>query len=160
MAERYDSRSFSINHSYCILHAFFRKKTKTWNTICTINCTLVDPLLFPSTKGKSKMNPSCFVIFLLATIAVSEDNCTPKSLGCWSDDLYNRAIDGEVRLKSNDPIEDCHKFAKEKGFSVFAVQYDKECFAAADAGETYKKHGESNVCYNGRGGFLLRMFIW
>ena len=102
------------------------------------------------------MTPSCLVIFLLATIAVSEDICIPKSLGCWSEDVYNRAIDGGIRLKSNDPIEDCHKFAKEMGFSVFAVQNEMECFTAADAEETYKKHGESNVCYNGRGGSLAQ----
>ena len=102
------------------------------------------------------MAPFCFLIFLLATIAVSEDYCTPKHLGCWADGLENRAIDGGIRFKSNDPIKDCHKFAKEKGFSVFAVQNERECFTAADAEETYKKHGESNVCYNGRGGSLAQ----
>ena len=99
------------------------------------------------------MLPSSFTILLLATIAVSEDICSPKHLGCWADELHERAIAGGIRSESNNPVEECRKYAENQGFSVFAVQDNKECFTAADAEKTYKKHGESNVCYNGRGGF-------
>ena len=103
------------------------------------------------------MDQFYFTILLLATIAVSEDNyCTPKHLGCWADKQHDRAIAGGIRLESHNPVEECRKYAKNQGFSVFAVQENKECFAAANAEETYKKHGESNVCYNGRGGFFAQ----
>ena len=80
-----------------------------------------------------------------------EEDCSPKSLGCWKDNA-NRAIAGGIRFNSNNPIEDCHNYAKEQGFSVFAVQYNTECFTAANAAETFKKYGESSGCRNGRGG--------
>ena len=99
------------------------------------------------------MLPSSFTILLLATIAVSDDIRSPKHLGCWADELHDRAIAGGIRSESNNPVEECRKYAENQGFSVFAVQDNKECFTAADAEKTYKKHGMSNVCYNGRGGF-------
>ena len=81
-----------------------------------------------------------------------EEKCTPpKSLGCWTDGP-TRAIAGGIRFRSDNPIEDCHNFAKQQGFSVFAVQYNTECFTAADADETFKQYGESTACVNGRGG--------
>ena len=56
-------------------------------------------------------------------------------------------------MKSDTPIEDCQNFAKEQGFSVFAVQFNKECFTAADAAETFNQYGLSAACQNdGRGG--------
>ncbi|KAL5254789.1 hypothetical protein ACHWQZ_G014288 [Mnemiopsis leidyi] len=80
-----------------------------------------------------------------------EDDCSPKSLGCWTD-TGDRAIAGGIRLNSNDPIKDCYNYAREQGFSVFAVQYNTECFTAANAAETYDKYGGSSGCSNGRGG--------
>ena len=79
------------------------------------------------------------------------DDCSPKSLGCWTD-TGDRAIAGGIRLNSNDPIKDCYNYAREQGFSVFAVQYNTECFTAANAAETYDKYGGSSGCSNGRGG--------
>ncbi|KAL5252434.1 hypothetical protein ACHWQZ_G015267 [Mnemiopsis leidyi] len=73
------------------------------------------------------------------------------SLGCWTDNA-DRAIAGGIRLNSNNPVEDCRNYAREQGFSVFAVQYFTQCFTAADAAETYNKYGESSGCVNGRGG--------
>ena len=44
-------------------------------------------------------------------------------------------------------------YAAEKGYSVFAVQYNSQCFTSADAKDTYKKYGESTGCSaDGRGG--------
>jgi hypothetical protein len=63
-----------------------------------------------------------------------------------------RAIAGGIRLRSV-LINDCQNFATDKGYSVFAVQYDKECFTAENAEATYKIHGPSDKCNaNGRGG--------
>ena len=72
-------------------------------------------------------------------------------MGCWKD-KGTRAIAGGIRLTSGHPIEDCYKFAKEKGYSVFAIQNEKECFTAEDAHETYEKYGKSTDCNNGKGG--------
>ena len=95
------------------------------------------------------------LILLLATIAVSEDNyCTPKHLGCWADIPHNRAIAGGIRFDDMDnPVEKCYNFAKQEGYSVFAVQFNTQCFTSAYAADTYRKHGKSKVCYNGRGGY-------
>ncbi|XP_063684649.1 uncharacterized protein LOC134818870 isoform X2 [Bolinopsis microptera] len=81
-----------------------------------------------------------------------EGECSPKSLGCWTD-LPTRAIAGGIRFNSDTPIEDCYNFAKEQGFSVFAVQANRECFTSADAAETFNQYGLSAACqYDGRGG--------
>ena len=55
-------------------------------------------------------------------------------------------------MDSGNPIEDCYKFAEEKGYLVFAVQHQKQCFTGEDAHETYKKYGRSTNCNNGKGG--------
>ena len=49
-------------------------------------------------------------------------------------------------------MEDCRKYAEGKGWSVFAVQYQTECYTAENAGETYQKYGEGSGCANGKGG--------
>jgi len=77
--------------------------------------------------------------------------CARKSLGCWKDDPL-RAIQGGIRFNSNNPIEDCEKYAKENGYAVFAVQYNTECFTAATAASTYHTYGPSEGCRDGRGG--------
>ena len=77
--------------------------------------------------------------------------CLRRSLGCWMDEPA-RAIAGGIRLHS-DNLDDCQKYATDHGYSVFAVQYNTECFTAEDAQETYKIYGVSSVCDpNGRGG--------
>ena len=83
-----------------------------------------------------------------------------QHLGCWGDGLH-RAISGGNRLpptsRYNDPntdlIGDCQKYALSHGFTVFAVQYQNECYTSADAESTYTKYGEVDNCKNGRGGF-------
>jgi hypothetical protein len=82
-----------------------------------------------------------------------QTNCSRESLGCWIDAASSgRAIAGGIRLRSV-IIDDCQNFATDKGFSVFAIQYDNECFTAEDAEDTYDIHGPSNKCNtNGRGG--------
>ena len=80
-----------------------------------------------------------------------EDNIT--SLGCWGDSSRNRAISGGMRLSSSNPIEDCYNYARKFGFTVFAVEYGKECYTSIDADKTYMKHGKSDKCWGGgRGG--------
>ena len=100
-----------------------------------------------------EMIPIGFIL-LLATIAVSEDVCTPKHLGCWADKVHDRAITGGVRFDDMDnPVKKCYNFAKQEGYSVFAVQFNIQCFTSANAADTYRKHGKSKECYNGRGGY-------
>ena len=74
-----------------------------------------------------------------------------KLVGCFKD-KSTRAIDGGIRLKSNNPILDCKNFAEARSWTIFAVQYSTECFTAANAGLTYNKYGVSNDCREGRGG--------
>ena len=45
------------------------------------------------------------------------------------------------------------KYAASRGWTVFAVQNDNECFTAADAVDTFMKYGVSTRCSaDGRGG--------
>ena len=99
---------------------------------------------------KSVVALTVFSTVLVLTSSIQD--CSVESLGCWTDSP-TRAIEGGIRIRSENPIEDCKKHAMKLGFSVFAVQYNVECFTAANAGETYKKYGVSNGCNaEGRGG--------
>ena len=83
-------------------------------------------------------------------------------LGCWKDyNKPNRAISGGNRLpqfwnsytyNSRDLVEDCRNYAESRGWTVFAAQFQTECFTSADAGSTYQKHGQATNCENGKGG--------
>ena len=87
-------------------------------------------------------------------------------LGCWKDG-NDRAIAGEiVKLKPPETlVQGCRMRTETMGWNVFAVQNDRECFTAADAVDTYQKHGEGTGCRNGRGGtwridvYEIRCFI-
>merc|ERR1712168_961645 len=50
-----------------------------------------------------------------------------------------------------------------RGFTVFAVQWDWECYTAADAEKTYTKYGTASNCKNGTGGIwandVYKIFI-
>ena len=79
------------------------------------------------------------------------------SLGCWKDSGETRAISGGARSTpktySTTPITDCHEIAEREGWSIFGLQAGGvPCFTAADAGNTYQKHGRSEVCVDGKGG--------
>jgi hypothetical protein len=83
--------------------------------------------------------------------AIPSEQCRAH-LGCWSDKENDRAIKGGLESYNTDPIEKCHKLAVQKGYTVFAVQYNIQCFTAADAESTYKKYGDATNCKNGVGG--------
>ena len=53
---------------------------------------------------------------------------------------------------TDDPINKCHDRAAGKSYTVFAIQATTQCFTAADAEETYKKHGRADTCQDGVGG--------
>ena len=74
-----------------------------------------------------------------------------QHLGCWKD-YSTRAISGKKSVYDNNPIEECYDKAARNKYTVFAVQVGKECFTAANAGQTYKKYGRSNKCEDGTGG--------
>ena len=97
--------------------------------------------------------------FLPETDTTDEGDCR-QHLGCWGDVGADRAIPGVNRIPYSNPddpeadqIGECHNFAKQKGWTVFAVQNLNECYTSADAEKTYQKHGKSTVCENGKGGF-------
>jgi hypothetical protein len=87
-----------------------------------------------------------------ASGAYSFSDCK-ASLGCWKDTL-DRSIAGNAQQLPQETVsKDCYNIAKEHGWSVYAVQNGEECFTAANAGETYQKHGTSSGCRDGIGGF-------
>ena len=80
-----------------------------------------------------------------------------RSLGCWKDELQDRAIpviEGSHDLLKDDysgrvgPIEKCLKVAASRSFTIFAIQNSGECFTSKDARHTYWKHGISSSCHN------------
>ncbi|XP_035666862.1 uncharacterized protein LOC118409712 [Branchiostoma floridae] len=84
------------------------------------------------------------------------------SLGCWRD-TADRAIpvlegtdprlDNRYYPARQNPIEKCYLVAFDRGFRVFAVQDDGQCFGSANAHNTYKKYGPSTACAaDGEGG--------
>jgi len=73
-------------------------------------------------------------------------------VGCFRDES-TRAIRTKVgNFSPEDVVGKCYEYAREKGYSHFAVQYNKECWTAPDAGETYHKYCSTSGCANGRGG--------
>lgn len=61
-------------------------------------------------------------------------------------------IEGGIRLRSDNVLVDCENFAKDLGYSVFAVHFQEYCYTAASAEQDYKTYGESENCVGGRGG--------
>ena len=55
------------------------------------------------------------------------------------------------RLTTNRPIKECHDYAANEEYQYFAVQSEDDCFTAADAEKTYKRHGRANNCEKGVG---------
>ena len=98
--------------------------------------------------------------FLPETDTTDGGDCR-EHLGCWGDKGNQRAISGGNRIaySSNpddpaaDQIGECHNFAKQKGWTVFAVENLNECYTSADAEEFYRMYGEVDRCSNGKGGF-------
>ena len=75
-----------------------------------------------------------------------------KHLGCWEDDS-DRAINSQkFKVNKNSAVSECQLIATGKGFNVFGVESEDECFTASDAGYTYKRYGSENNCKNGIGG--------
>jgi len=69
-------------------------------------------------------------------------------LGCYKDN-GSRAISGGVRLRGS--VAQCERYARQHGYTVFAVQAGSECFTDHNAEQTYFKFGTGGGCKNGRG---------
>ena len=83
-----------------------------------------------------------------------------RYVGCFKDNGTDRAIpslEGSCSLLDGntwnrvDAVDKCHRCAESKGFSMFALQNGGECKGDYYPG-TYDKHGESEVCNDGKGG--------
>jgi len=82
-----------------------------------------------------------------------------NGLGCYTD-RPNRAIGGTViRLPAETIVRQCSMIAKSRGHPMFAVEADVECYTARNGLSTYKKHGVTSGCKNGRGG-LWKMSVY
>merc|ERR1712055_344839 len=84
-----------------------------------------------------------------------------ESLGCWGDSVFRaiETLEGKHELLNDsysdreNALEKCGQAAESNGFNVFAVQNGGYCSSAADAEQTYKKHGVSTGCEkDGEGG--------
>ena len=95
-------------------------------------------------------------ILFIYKIPGDDELCITRHLGCWKDDRYTRAIEGGLRFRSENPFSDCESYTRENGWQVFGVQFGKECFTAANAEETYQRHGETSGCSGGTGGFNIQ----
>ena len=80
-------------------------------------------------------------------------------LGCWQD-YSSRAIPPLERKDSTlkghywargNAFQKCADAARNKGYSVFALQHGGWCASSRDAGCTYFKYGESDKCKDGTG---------
>lgn len=81
-----------------------------------------------------------------------------KILGCFNDNLLSRAISGQMtEYNPNEAVKKCYERAKKIKATIFAVQFDKQCFTSENADSTYNKYGKALLggCANGRGGFIL-----
>ena len=78
------------------------------------------------------------------------------SLGCWRDcsdgtiigkDCSDRAIQGNLGDIAQDlGVQGCYKWTRNKGYTVFGVQYGGQCYTTATAEETYDKYGSGRGC--------------
>ena len=48
-------------------------------------------------------------------------------------------------------VMQCAHQARDRGYTVFGVQYYSECWAGADGKNTYNKHGTATNCWRGVG---------
>ena len=49
-------------------------------------------------------------------------------------------------------VPKCAVATKRKGFWIFGVQYNGQCFSANDAQYTFSQYGRARNCKNGKGG--------
>ena len=93
------------------------------------------------------------VVYFLKSL-LSAERCH-EHLGCWRD-AKDRAIEEPVVIFRDDLMEQCLDLAAEKGYTVFGLEVGEECWTAADAMETYQKHGRATdgyyTCKNREGG--------
>ena len=89
--------------------------------------------------------------FIAFCVIITSSGKCAEHLGCWGDG-WDRAIKEPKTDFKDNWIEQCYDLAAQKGNTVFGVQNGKECFTAADAEETYKKHGPKTNCKDGVGG--------
>ena len=83
-------------------------------------------------------------------------------LGCWKDDVLIRAIpslEGKDGVLSDnyktrdDAIKKCAEVARQRGYTVFALQDGGWCASSLRAKFTYSKYGQSQNCEgDGKGG--------
>nr|XP_039251288.1 uncharacterized protein LOC120328813 [Styela clava] len=91
----------------------------------------------------------------------AKNNFTLENLGCWKDDAFRTIPIAEgVNLEligryseREDAIGACARYARSRGFKVFALQAGGMCLTSEHAEDMYNWYGWSNRCENdGRGG--------
>jgi len=76
-------------------------------------------------------------------------------IGCFQDKLSDRALSkyfGKFALPPTNAIQKCAESSSKKGFLVFGVEYNGECYSSPDSEFSYNKHGSANNCKDGVGG--------
>eukprot|EP00058_Branchiostoma_floridae_P020771 XP_002606261.1 hypothetical protein BRAFLDRAFT_83987 [Branchiostoma floridae] len=105
--------------------------------------------------------PGPYRILTLCEVQVFLGDCY-QSLGCWKDNLTDRAIPtlegtdprlGDSYGARSNPVEKCYQVAHSRGLTVFAVQDGGQCFGSANGHNTFFKYGRSSACgVDGEGG--------
>ena len=88
-----------------------------------------------------------------------------KAVNCFKDDLPRAmpSLEGHPMLVGHyktrvNPIHQCYKAAKAKGFEYFAVQDGGQCMSSASKTD-YKKYGRSRDCTSSKGGPMAN-YVW
>ena len=74
------------------------------------------------------------------------------SLGCFADNAWQGKSRPITHVGSGYTKDSCAKYAKDRGFKVFALQNGSECMTDANAQNNYNRDGISQGCVNGTGG--------
>ena len=89
-------------------------------------------------------------------------------MGCWQDksersistlEGQDQILDGFYPIRK-DAIHKCFLAADRRGFQVFALQNEGQCFSSATADKDYNKYGEANNCAGGKGGPMTNDVYW
>jgi len=82
---------------------------------------------------------------------------TLVNLGCWRDNLVNRAIPFTIFTKYDKAVvlRVCTDISRSKGYNVFGVQDEGYCMVGDNAESRYKMYGNTTACKNGLGASLI-----
>jgi hypothetical protein len=76
----------------------------------------------------------------------------PASMGCFADNAWQGKPRPIAHVGGGHNRDTCAKYARDRGFKVFALQSGSECMTDSNAHLNYTRDGISQNCVNGNGG--------